>query len=174
MSDEHADPVARILAEVTDPERMAPGQIEKLRELAALSDDLAVRAHALVALSRLAKPSEQRAIEAVLGALQSEHPVLREAADRALLGWGSRGVPAMLESIRENLSETAYCQHLISIMARIGTDAGAARPLLTHLMNHPKLGPAARAALPHLMPGWGHFGAWIGRQVLDWAIMASL
>ena len=173
MTHDTDDPVARILTSVTDPLRMAPGQIEKLRELASSADEADVRVRAIYALSQLAKPSEHRVLETVIDALHSSVNEVRVAAARTLVGWGNRAVPAMLEAIRASADDVPHRSRLIILLGRIGPAAGAARPYLTHLLKDPEVGALAAETLPKLQVGLVELMPWLARHLLDWCLVGS-
>lgn len=173
MAHDTDDPVARVLSSVTDPLHMAPGQVEKLRELASSADQADVRVRAIFALSRLAKPSEHRVLDTVIDALRSPVDEVRVAAARTLVGWGNRAVPAMLESIRASADDVPHRSRLIILLGRIGPPAGAARPLLTHLLKDPEVGELAGETLPKLQAGLGDMGPWLARHLMDWSLVGS-
>lgn len=174
MPHDSDDPVLQVLSGVTDAERLAPGQIEKLRELASFADKVSVRVQALRALSRLAKPSEHRALATVLDALRAPEKEIQQAAGQALLSWGSRAVPGMLEALRAASDDMPFQAGLIVLLGRMGPEAAAARPYLTHLLRHPHLGPVAANALNKLQPGLLDLLSWLARLVLDWSVTASM
>jgi hypothetical protein len=174
MPQQGDNPVNQVLCDVADVERMAPGQIEKLRELVAFAEEIGLRVQALRALSRLAKPSEHRVLDTVLDALRSPEKEIQQAAGQALLSWGSRAVPRMLEALRAASDDLPFQAGLIVLLGRMGPEAAAARPLLVHLLRHPKLGPIAAQTLPKLQPGLLDLLAWLARLVLDWSITASV
>lgn len=174
MPQEGDNPVQQVLSSVTDAERMAPGQIENLRELAAFAEEVGLRVQALRALSRLAKPSEHRVLETVLNALRSAEKEVQQAAAHALLRWGSRAVPGMLEALRGASDDLPFQAGLILLLGQMGPEAAAARPYLAHLLRHPTLGPIAAQTLPRLQPGLVDLLVWLARLVLDWSITASV
>lgn len=135
------------------------------------------RAYVIRMLGQMAMPSEHEVFDTVLSALKDPDPDAQQAAKQVLLVWRSRAVPGMLISLRTTLPEdAAYRLTLIQLLGQMGSDAGAAWPLLNALQSHPQLGSAAKEALGRLRPGFREMMAWSIEWWMDLSavIMLSL
>lgn len=169
-------------SQTLDIHSLSVDQIASREELLPLLCDIArnhscrlTRADCIHVLGKLGTASEAIIRNTVIDAFKDQELLVQQEATQVLLTWSHRAVPGILQALRTTSQvDIATRRRIISLLGQMGTNAGAAWPLLQSLQHDPSLSDAVQSALKRLRPGWPAMLRWSVDGLMDLSMVTMV